>query len=370
MQLILNRAEAALAIATYIVFRRIARRGWRNKGERKTYREWHNNIDNFRSMKTDDLKELIEVRVKDDVKQSMRYIANMIKNERVKCKNWVLDNWGHIMALLGNGDAKKGAHKILEFVGKYKVQSWVKTFGLMVDRHATFKLMEQNPNVEKDCVLRNIIDNDKFIKNKLINNFPFWFIDTGYTNFITRGKKTWHRIVRNHVHEKANTRIYPADRLSMFETFPVPWRDSPNGQIWVLPPSHYIMGFEGNKQKRWLTQTVSQLKKLTTREVVVREKLDTKVRSSLYLDLLEHDVYCIVCHSTTAAIESIWAGVPVINTGQHISNQVTKKSLNDINNLYMGDIGNWLCRLSYSQFKTHEIFDGTAWKLIKEYNYV
>ena len=77
MQLIINRAEAALAVATYIVSRRIARRGWRNKGERKTYREWHN-YHTIRLMKTDELKELIEIRVKDDVKQSMRYISNMI----------------------------------------------------------------------------------------------------------------------------------------------------------------------------------------------------------------------------------------------------------------------------------------------------
>ena len=172
MQLILNRAEAALAVATYIVFRRIARRGWRNKGERKTYREWHNNIDNFRSMKTDDLKQLIKTRVTDDVENSIKNIHRQIKHRRVKCKNWVLQNWKNVMIKFGNGDEKKGAKKILEFVERYKVKSWVKSFGLNVDPTATFKLIEQSPNVERDCVLRNIIDNDKFIKNKLINMIP------------------------------------------------------------------------------------------------------------------------------------------------------------------------------------------------------
>ena len=367
MQLIINRAEAALAVATYIVSRRIARRGWRNKGERKTYREWHN-YHKIRIMKSDELKELIEIRVKDDVKQSMRYISNTIKNERVKCKNWVLQNWSNIINKFGDGDEKQGAKKILQFVERYKVQSWVKSFGLNVDPNATFKLIEENPNVERDCVIRNIIDNEKFLKSKLVNQFPFWFIDTGYTNFISRGKKGWHRIVRNHVHEGPSNHIWPADRLGMFEVFPVPWRKSKNGQIWVLPPSPYVMDLENNKPKRWLTQTLIQLKKLTDRETIVREKANTKVRKSLYLDLLEHDVYCVVCHSSTAAIESIWAGVPVINTGQHISNQVTKGRVNDINHLYTGEIGNWLCRLSYSQFRTEEIFDGTAWNIIKEYH--
>ena len=63
------------------------------------------------------------------------------------------------------------------------------------------------------------------LQHRMTNCLPFWFIDSGYTNFIT-GKKQWHRLVANHQHHKLDAnRYYPADRMHMFESLPATWRD-------------------------------------------------------------------------------------------------------------------------------------------------
>jgi hypothetical protein len=53
-----------------------------------------------------------------------------------------------------------------------------------------------------------------------------------------------------------------------------------------------------------------------------------------------------------------------------VTNPVTKNSLSDIDNLYYGDITQWLCMLSYSQFTKEELLDGTAARLVRKYGNV
>jgi hypothetical protein len=72
--------------------------------------------------------------------------------------------------------------------------------------------------------------------------------------------------------------------------------------------------------------------------------------------------------NSNAATEAIWAGVPAITLDRHVSNSVTKNSLSDINNLYRGNIANWLCMLSYSQFTYEELLNGTATNILKKYH--
>jgi len=91
----------------------------------------------------------------------------------------------------------------------------------------------------------------------------------------------------------------------------------------------------------------------------------------LFHELLFNDeYYCVVSLNSNAATEAIWAGIPAITLGQHVTNPVTKNSLSDIDNLYYGDITQWLCMLSYSQFTKEELLDGTAARLVRKYGNV
>jgi hypothetical protein len=104
------------------------------------------------------------------------------------------------------------------------------------------------------------------------------------------------------------------------------------------------------------------------KKIYFRPKIDKKIRKDLYKKLLDDDYYCTISINSNSAVESIWAGVPAITLGKHISNPVTVNQLSDINSLYTGPLGNWLSWLTYNQFTYDELLDGTAVKLIGKYN--
>jgi glycosyltransferase involved in cell wall biosynthesis len=65
-------------------------------------------------------------------------------------------------------------------------------------------------------------------------------------------------------------------------------------------------------------------------------------------------------------LEAMACGIPVITLSPHISSPVARSSAKEINDLYRGPIGNWLCGLSYSQFTREEMTDGTAIKILRK----
>jgi hypothetical protein len=212
--------------------------------------------------------------------------------------------------------------------------------------------------------------NESMLIDKMNNNWPFWFIDTGYTNFLNGKKKTWHRLTRNHLHH-FTTFDSPVDRLHIFEKFPQQWRTS-GDKILIIEPGNFSARTFGIEIDQWKKSVVEDLRKHTDKKIIFREKLSKKVRKSLYRELCDEDYYCVININSNAATEAIWAGVPAITLDKHISNSVTKSNISDINNLYRGPLASWLAMLSYSQFTYEELVNGTAVNILKKdhvYNY-
>jgi hypothetical protein len=222
-------------------------------------------------------------------------------------------------------------------------------------------------SVEEDCLLRNTVGNEKILVNKIDRNLPFWFIDSGYTNFIEPNKK-WHRLVRNHLHFNRNF-VAPADRLCIFSSFPRPWRQD-GTKILIVEPGEFAASIMHVEAKTWSQQVAEELKKHTDRPIEFRSKTNKKTRTSLYQQLLTGDYYCTVSINSNSAVESIWAGVPAITLNKHVSNPVTRSNLSEINNLYYGPLGDWLAWLSYCQFTFDELMDGTALDIVRRYHSV
>jgi hypothetical protein len=80
------------------------------------------------------------------------------------------------------------------------------------------------------------------------------------------------------------------------------------------------------------------------------------------------EYYCVVHDSSAAGIEAIWAGVPIITLGKHITSTVARTKLEDVNDLYRGSIGDWLCELTHSQYTFEEICNGQALGMFKKYH--
>jgi len=247
------------------------------------------------------------------------------------------------------------------------VQNFVKTIGQQLTDKPNWVIVGDHVPDDQPVVVRNIINNESLLSHRLINQLPFWFIDSGYTNFLTT-KKQWHRLVANHLHCDTPNGYFPADRLHLLPSMPLPWKN--NGEhILVVENSKYHYQMFGTSLEAWRDSVKIELQKHTNRRVIFRSKeLNRKTRNNLYEHLQDTNYYCVVVDASAAAIEAIWTGTPVIALNRHISSAVTRNKLSDINNLYRGPIGDWLCALSYSQFTKKEMFNGTALKIIKKYH--
>jgi hypothetical protein len=308
----------------------------------------------------DKIKQKITQGVRRDLKIWMDLVNQQISNH----KEYFYKNiHQHIDILID----RLGEEQILELYKSHPKQNFIKTVGFQIDPTAEMIRRRHFDSVEEDCLLRNTVGNEQILVNKIDHNLPFWFIDSGYTNFIESNKK-WHRLVRNHLHFNRNF-VAPADRLCIFPSFPQPWLR--NGtKILIVEPGEFAAGIMHVEAKSWGKQVADELKKYTNRPIEFRSKTNKKTRTSLYQQLLTGDYYCTVSINSNSAVESIWAGVPAITLNSHVSNPVTRNNLSQINDLYYGPLGDWLAWLSYCQFTFDELMDGTALDIIRQYHNV
>ena len=247
-------------------------------------------------------------------------------------------------------------------------RDFVKTLAPQLAKDITWCLPGEAVPDDQSVLIRNILHNETLLKDRRQRALPFWFVDTGYTNFLT-GKKTWHRLVANDLHLTPDlSRSWPADRLSLLPSMPRPWRVN-DGAILVVENSEYHYQQQGTTLEAWREWVSQKLKGNTDRLIVFRPKnLDRKTRDNLYEHLCKKDYYCVVTDASAAAIEAVWAGIPIITLGQHISAPVARDNLANINDLYRGPIGDWLCALTYSQWTLAEMQSGLAVKMIRRYH--
>ncbi len=260
---------------------------------------------------------------------------------------------------------KFGEKNVLDRYKKSSQEYFVKSVGLALNPNSELIRRKDFVDYTEDCLLRNTVGNEGLLVNKIDKNMPFWFIDSGYTNFLETNKK-WHRVVRNHLHY-SNYFEAPSDRLGNLKSFPAEWR-SGGDKILIIEPGPFAAAIFHADLKTWKYEVAKELRKYTDKRIYFRPKIDKKIRKDLYKKLLDDDYYCTVSINSNSAVESIWAGVPAITLDRHISNPVTVNKLSDINNLYRGPLGNWLSWLTYNQFTYEELIDGTAVRLIGKYN--
>ena len=83
-----------------------------------------------------------------------------------------------------------GEDVIFELYQKHKKINFVKSVGFNLNPDSTFVRRKTfvDDNTE-DCLIRNTVGNEDLLVTKIDNNYPFWFIDSGYTNFLEPNKK-------------------------------------------------------------------------------------------------------------------------------------------------------------------------------------
>ena len=310
----------------------------------------------------DDGKKKFYSKIKKAVERDMhgysRKIREQIKEIREKNFHGIHKNIETIIARLGK-------ENILRKYQKSSYKNFVKGTGNNLTKNPILMRRKEFTNYKEDCLIRNTVGNEELLVTKIDNQYPMWFIDSGYTNFLEPNKK-WHRLVRNHMHY-GKVFDAPVNRLNNFPIFPVPWRK--NGEIiYIIEPGPFAASVFHVDLKTWKYDVAKELRKYTDKRIVFRKKAPLRQRPKLIKQLLNEDYYCIVSLNSNAATEAIWAGIPAITLGTHITNPVTKNKLSDINDLFYGDLSSWLSMLSYSQFTKEELINGTAKRIIDKYH--
>lgn len=315
-------------------------------------------------------------RLRDTINIGKKTIKKLIKRRLV---NILLEQFEDICVSIG-GTRARGKRLLLARYLDSQSQSYMKKLANGVYKKTSYRTVDSYSQTQSDCLIRNILNNEQLLHNKIKNKFPFWFVDSGYTNFIhTKGRKEFHRLCRNDIHAVKPKHVFPMDRLlnmivnsrTLTEGFSFPkyWRITGN-TVLIIPPSLHVCKVYGLDQQKWIKEQKEKLKKVTDRPIKVRKKQGTrKTRTTLYQDVLEDkSVYCVVGYNSNALTEAVWAGVPIITLGNHITNPVSRNSIEQINDLYRDDVSQWLCYLSYSQFTSEEIYNGTAKKILETWH--
>lgn len=233
----------------------------------------------------------------------------------------------------------------------------------------------KDSSIDNEVVLRGM-SKRKIIAECWQTKRNFYYIDTGYMGNLQK-KKWLHRVVKNNVqHTKFKT--VPGDRYAKLQANYPEVRFSgwkPNGKnILLVTPSEKPCKFYNITRDEWIKTTTDTLKKYTDRKIIVRDKQgrSQRIRTfSLHSQLDKDDVYAVVTYQSIGAIESVIHGIPAFTLAPTAADSVTLHDLSKIESPLRPDtdqIKSWLHWIAYCQYSCSELWDGTAMKIIKDYD--
>lgn len=197
----------------------------------------------------------------------------------------------------------------------------------------------------------------------------FYYMDTGY--FGNTGFKEWHRIVPNDLQHSTLTKR-PEDRWRRLGITQTPWRRSGRNILLALPDDKPCR-FYGVDRQQWIDDTVTKLKSVTDRPIVIRERAPRRSdrQANSFEQALAQDVFAVVTYNSIAAIESVMRGVPAfVLAPTHAASPVASTDITKIDSPFYPDNElryQWACHLAYGQFHTSELANGTAIRILKQY---
>jgi hypothetical protein len=357
MNLLINRDEIAQSLAKQILKRKLqsGNFSWDQLNRyinecRQTYRDTQHIVVDF-----NEVNNLINK----EINRSKKQISSYYKSIKKSMIDWLIQNLDQLSLT---------KQELINLYLSDSAPNFTKCIGPQLTNNPHWIMSLEDAEPEQPIFIRNICNNEFLLQFCLENKHEFWFLDSGYTNFLLPKQKLWHRLVHNHLHHGNINISYPSDRLNQLPSLPCSWRKK-GRTILVVESSDSYARIQGTTLDEWRNSVRDKLKNHTDRPIEFRsKKMSRKTRSTVF-DLLNHskEYYCVVSDSSSAAIESIWAGVPAFTLGRHITNSVSKNNLSDIEDPYKGDIEPWLRAISYNQFTFEELKNGTAINLIKQY---
>lgn len=197
---------------------------------------------------------------------------------------------------------------------------------------------------------------DRILAQAKAQGLYYFYIDHAYFH---RGHGRTYRIARN-AYEAGPVRKCPSDRLENLGLEVAPWNDA-GREIIVCPPTDHFMLAHGCPD--WLESTLTSLRSVTDRPLVVRTKPQPGDAAVPIPEALR-TAHALVTHSSNVAIEAACLGTPVFVSPTSAAAPIGRTDLAEIENPVRPDRAPWLAHLAYNQFSLDEIRDGSAWRML------
>jgi hypothetical protein len=200
--------------------------------------------------------------------------------------------------------------------------------------------------------------NVSVLQSRQKSGAPFYYIDNAYFD-ATRGRRF--RVTKNAI-QHSGLGESTGERFAALNLSIAPWHAT-GEHIVVCPQSspfmHDVIGYSGD----WLSQTIAKLLKVTTRSLRVREWNRDKIAAarSLPEDLL--NAWCLVTHSSAAAVTALLHGVPVVSeAGAAACMSIQIKEIEEP--VVPPDRERFFGVLADNEFTLTEMESGYAWRMI------
>lgn len=241
------------------------------------------------------------------------------------------------------------------------VDGWKNLNNYPIDNPVIFRSMAQRKTV-------NVCEEQKR---------TYYYIDTGYIGNMQK-RKDWHRVVKNGMqHSNINWEM-PGDRFNRIaETKPYlkfPGWKKTGKNILVVTPSEKPCKFYGINRDEWVDTTLDTIKQHTDRPIIIRDKTIRRDRvgsGSIYNQLEEDNIFAVVTYNSIAATEAVGFGIPCFTLAPNAADYFCEKDLTKIEMPKYEDamrVQKWQHWLGYCQYLPKEMKEGTAMKLIEDYN--
>lgn len=222
---------------------------------------------------------------------------------------------------------------------------------------------------------------NRFIYEQAISRAkPIIIIEVG--NFI-RGK-TW-RISLNHINgfgKFGNEDNLDYRRNTKFNIDLTPFQKNRKSEILIACQHQKSLQWQGQPStEQWVRSTISQIKKFTSRNIVVRphprspfnfqEKNITfekpRIIPNTYDDFdINYNYHCVINFNSGVAIKSAVAGIPVICDTSSLAYPVSM-ALEEVEMPKLPDREEWLIKLLHTEWYVNEIVQGIPIKRLEKY---
>lgn len=234
------------------------------------------------------------------------------------------------------------------------------------------------PTQEFDCVaFYGLEGNNRLVFRDYAARSAAVYVDLGYWGRREGGRWTgYHKISVNARHPNAYFRAipHPPDRLKRFHVEPKPWTTT-GRHILLAGMGDKGAWAEGFKPEEWERWAISEIRKVSKRQIVYRPKPSWKtakpIAGTIYSPR-ERDVeqelrecWAVVTHHSNVAVEAVLAGIPAFCWG----GVALEMSLQDLSRIeapfHPEGRAQWAADIAYTQWSIAEMRTGAPWRHLK-----